>query len=71
MSALLRVVLLAAGVAAAASIAFANGIDPGLWRIVHRTETGGVIGPPHEIVQMPYRRGGQRPAQDILAHWAH
>lgn len=28
--------------------AFADGIDPGLWRIITRTATGGVIGPPHE-----------------------
>ena len=26
----------------------ADGIEPGLWKIVTRTETGGVIGPPHE-----------------------
>lgn len=32
-----------------ASVAFAaDGIDPGLWKITQRTETGGVIGPPHE-----------------------
>jgi hypothetical protein len=40
-----------AGIAAAllaASAAFADGIDPGLWKIITRTETGGVIGPPHE-----------------------
>ena len=30
------------------SIAFAEGIAPGLWQITSRTETGGVIGPPHE-----------------------
>ena len=34
--------------ACAASIAFAEGIEPGLWKITSRTETGGVIGPPHE-----------------------
>ena len=45
---LYRIILPAAGLAVAASIAFADGIDPGLWRIIHRTETGGVIGPPHE-----------------------
>jgi hypothetical protein len=28
--------------------AYADGIDPGLWKIVSRTATGGVIGPPHE-----------------------
>jgi hypothetical protein len=26
----------------------ADGIQPGLWRITGRTQTGGVIGPPHE-----------------------
>jgi hypothetical protein len=31
-----------------ASIALAAGIEPGLWKINSRTETGGVIGPPHE-----------------------
>jgi len=32
----------------AAPAAPADGIDPGLWKITTRTETGGVIGPPHE-----------------------
>ncbi|HEX4408950.1 MAG TPA: DUF3617 family protein [Xanthobacteraceae bacterium] len=31
-----------------ATAACADVIDPGLWRIITRTETGGVIGPPHE-----------------------
>ena len=31
-----------------ATAAHADGIEPGLWRIINRTETGGVIGPPHE-----------------------
>lgn len=26
----------------------ADGIEPGLWKVINRTETGGVIGPPHE-----------------------
>jgi Protein of unknown function (DUF3617) len=30
------------------SAAAADGIDPGLWKIIGRMETGGVIGPPHE-----------------------
>jgi hypothetical protein len=34
------------GIASAALAA--DGIDPGLWKITQRTETGGVIGPPHE-----------------------
>jgi Protein of unknown function (DUF3617) len=45
------VALTAAAVALAASaagVARAEGIAPGLWRIISRTETGGVIGPPHE-----------------------
>jgi len=42
-----RTTLLAA-LTLAASAAFADGIDPGLWKIISRTETGGVIGPPHE-----------------------
>lgn len=39
---------LAAVAGLAVSVAFAEGIAPGLWRIVSRTQTGGVIGPPHE-----------------------
>jgi hypothetical protein len=30
------------------TVALADGIAPGLWRIISRTQTGGVIGPPHE-----------------------
>ena len=41
------VIALALTVAAAA----ANAIAPGLWRIISRTETGGVIGPPHESLR--------------------
>lgn len=36
---------------AGASIALtaaAEGIEPGLWQVTSRTQTGGVIGPPHE-----------------------
>lgn len=29
-------------------VARADGIEPGLWQIISRTQTGGVIGPPHE-----------------------
>ena len=36
------------GIAFAATAGFAGGIAPGRWRITSRTETGGVIGPPHE-----------------------
>ncbi len=43
-----RVALTAAVLAPAASAACAEGVAPGLWRIISRTETGGVIGPPHE-----------------------
>jgi hypothetical protein len=35
-------------VALSATVASASGIDPGLWKVISRTETGGVIGPPHE-----------------------
>jgi len=41
-------VTLAAICALAAPAAFADVIAPGLWRIVSRTQTGGVIGPPHK-----------------------
>lgn len=34
--------------AATATAAPAASLDPGLWRVITRTETGGVIGPPHE-----------------------
>jgi hypothetical protein len=30
------------------SQARADGIEPGLWQVISRTQTGGVIGPPHE-----------------------
>jgi hypothetical protein len=40
--------VVAAWLALAAPAARADGIAPGLWRIVSRTETGGVIGPRHE-----------------------
>ena len=39
---------LTAVMALAAATARADGIEPGLWKIISRTETGGVIGPPHE-----------------------
>jgi hypothetical protein len=32
----------------ACSVALADGIEPGVWKVITRTETGGVIGPPHE-----------------------
>jgi len=38
--------VLAAGLSVSA--AFADGIQPGLWQVISRTQTGGVIGPPHE-----------------------
>jgi hypothetical protein len=43
-----RVALAAAILAFAATAAWADGIEPGLWRVITRTEAGGVIGPPHE-----------------------
>ena len=46
--ALLAPTLLAAVLALTVVTATAGGIEPGLWRITSRTETGGVIGPPHE-----------------------
>lgn len=30
------------------STLLADGIEPGLWQVISRTQTGGVIGPPHE-----------------------
>jgi len=31
-----------------AATAYADGIEPGLWKIITRTATGGVVGPPME-----------------------
>lgn len=39
--------LVAAGALTASSVR-ADGIDPGLWQVNSRTQTGGVIGPPHQ-----------------------
>jgi len=47
MSVLYRITL-AAALVLVASAALADEIEPGLWKITTRTETGGVIGPPHE-----------------------
>lgn len=38
--------LVIAGALAASTAA--EGIEPGLWQVTSRTQTGGVIGPPHE-----------------------
>jgi hypothetical protein len=43
-----RVMVPAVMLALAATVALADGIEPGLWKITSRTATGGVIGPPHE-----------------------
>lgn len=40
--------LAAVVLAVSASAAPAAELDPGLWRVITRTETDGVIGPPHE-----------------------
>jgi hypothetical protein len=42
------VALISATLGLAATAASAGGIDPGLWKVITRTATGGVIGPPHE-----------------------
>jgi hypothetical protein len=42
------VALISAMLGLAATAASAGGIDPGLWKVITRTATGGVIGPPHE-----------------------
>jgi uncharacterized protein DUF3617 len=41
-------IALAAALTLGVSTALADEIEPGLWKITTRTETGGVIGPPHE-----------------------
>jgi len=43
-----RVAVVAVVLSVAGGSALADGIEPGLWKITSRTETGGVIGPPHE-----------------------
>jgi len=43
-----RIALSAAILALASTVALADGIAPGLWKVITRTETGGIIGPPHE-----------------------
>ena len=43
-----RIGLPAIALALSATVALADGIEPGLWKITSRTQTGGVIGPPHE-----------------------
>ena len=43
-----RLALSVAVVVGAASLAVADGIEPGLWKITTRTESGGVTGPPHQ-----------------------
>jgi hypothetical protein len=43
-----RIALSLAALVALTPAAAAGGIDPGLWKIISRMETGGVIGPPHE-----------------------
>jgi len=44
-----RIVLAAAVVASAAAAARADGIEPGLWKVITRTESvGGASPPPHE-----------------------
>jgi hypothetical protein len=51
-AAVLAVATTAAMVTAAmVTAAMADGIDPGLWKVITRTETGGVIGPPHESLK--------------------
>ena len=39
---------LVAACALGGSTVLADGIEPGLWQVISRTQTGGVIGPPHE-----------------------
>ena len=39
---------LVAACALGGSTLLADGIEPGLWQVISRTQTGGVIGPPHE-----------------------
>src|ERR1700744_1438827 len=49
--ALCAAVLAVVTTTAMVTTAMADGIDPGLWKVITRTETGGVIGPPHESLK--------------------
>ena len=40
--------IVSAALALGTGVALAADIEPGLWKVTTRTETGGVIGPPHE-----------------------
>src|ERR1700730_6693706 len=48
-----RLALCAAVLAVATTAAMADGIDPGLWKVITRTETGGVMAPPNQIPKCP------------------
>ncbi len=43
-----RIVLPAAILALSAAFAYADGIEPGLWKTINRNEAGGVVSPPQE-----------------------
>jgi hypothetical protein len=46
-----RIAFLVTAIAFASTAAFADDIEAGLWKVITRTETGGVIGPPHESLK--------------------
>jgi hypothetical protein len=46
-----RIALCVTTVVLASSAALADDIEAGLWKVITRTETGGVIGPPHESLK--------------------
>ena len=47
-TAVLRIFALIALFSVAASAAFADGIEPGLWKIIVQTRSQGMVSPPHE-----------------------
>jgi hypothetical protein len=44
-------VVLSAFLVCSASVAFADGIEPGMWKIVSQVETGGALNPPQQSVK--------------------
>ena len=51
MSGNFRFALFVTAMALVSTASLADGIEAGLWKVITRTETGGVIGPPHESLK--------------------
>jgi hypothetical protein len=66
-----RVALTAAVLAFWTSMAFADGIEPGLWKITTRVETGGVVESAARVRKMSDGGRNTRPRQDIFTGREH